>query len=59
MYVEEIALVIKQLEDTKGAIRSRNRRRTDSTMTKRKSTNGQTTMYKSLHRKLKIMSTTG
>jgi hypothetical protein len=59
MYVEEIALVIKQLEDIKGAIRSRNRRRTDSTMTKRKSTNGQTTMYKSLHRKLKIMSTTG
>ena len=59
MYVEEIALVIKQLEDTKGAIRIRNRRRTDSRMTKRKSTNGQTTMYKSLHRKLKIMSTTG
>jgi hypothetical protein len=59
MYVEEIELVIKQLEDTKGAIRSRNRTRTDSTMAKRKSTNGQTTMYKSLHRKLKIMSTTG
>ena len=56
----------KELEDTKGAIRSRKskipkgqseavtRRRRDNTMTKRKKTKGQTTIYKTLHRKLKI-----
>jgi hypothetical protein len=30
------------------------RRRTDNTMAKRKNTKGQTVIYKSLHRKLKI-----
>ena len=36
-------------EDTKKAIR-----RTDNTMAKRKRTKGQTTIYETLHRKLKI-----
>ena len=41
-------------EDTKRAIRSVNRRRTDNTMAKRKRTKGQITIYKVLHRKQKI-----
>ena len=35
-------------------IRIVNRRRTDNEMTKRKSTKGQTTIYKTIHIKLKI-----
>jgi hypothetical protein len=34
--------------------KSGNRKRTDNTMAKRKSTKGQTMIYKILHRKLKI-----
>ena len=41
-------------EDTKGVIRKHNRRRTYNTMGKRKRTKGQTTIYKTLHIKLKI-----
>jgi hypothetical protein len=44
----------EMFEDTKGVIRSRNRKGTDNTMAKGKRTNGQTTIYKTLHRKLKI-----
>jgi hypothetical protein len=36
----------EELEDTKKAIRIVYRRRTDNTMAKRKSTKGQTTIYK-------------
>jgi hypothetical protein len=36
----------KEFEDTKGQLEPVNRRRTDSTMAKRKSTKGQTTIYK-------------
>jgi hypothetical protein len=36
----------EEFEDTKGAIRILYRRRTDNTMAKRKSTKGQTTIYK-------------
>jgi hypothetical protein len=42
-----------EFEDTKGIIISVNRR-TDDTMAKRKRTKGQTTIYKTLHRNLKI-----
>ena len=37
-----------------GVIRICNRRRANNTMTKRKWTKGQTTIYKTLHSKLKI-----
>jgi len=36
----------EEFEDTKGVIRIRNRRRTDTTMSKRKKTKGLTTIYK-------------
>jgi hypothetical protein len=36
----------QEFEDTKGVIRTVNQRRTDNTMTKRQSTKGQTTVYK-------------
>jgi len=36
----------EKFEDTKGIIRIVHRRRTDNTMAKRKSTKGQTTIYK-------------
>jgi hypothetical protein len=42
------------LKIPQGVIRIRNRRRTDNTFAKRKRTKGQTTIYKSLHRNLKI-----
>ena len=41
-------------KDNKGVIRSVSHRRTDNTMAKRKRTKEQTTIYKTLHRKLKI-----
>ena len=42
-------------EDTTGVIKSRTRRRTDNTMAKRKKKKkGQTTIWKTLCRKLKI-----
>jgi len=41
----------KKFEDTKGAIRAINRRRTHNAMTKRKSIKEQTTIYKILQRK--------
>jgi hypothetical protein len=44
---------IEEFEDTKGLIRIVYRRRTDNTMAKRKSTKGQTTIYKT-YIKLKI-----
>ena len=45
----------EKFEDTKGRqSESVNRRRTDNTMAKRKSTKGQTTIYKNIHIKLKI-----
>jgi hypothetical protein len=37
---------LEEFEDIKGVIRSIYRRRTDNTMAKRKSTKGQTTIYK-------------
>jgi hypothetical protein len=36
----------EELEDTKGVSESVNQRRTDNTMAKRKSTKGQTTIFK-------------
>jgi hypothetical protein len=44
-------LIKYEFTDTKGVIRILNRRRTDNTMTKRERTKGQTTIYKTLHRK--------
>jgi hypothetical protein len=44
----------KSLTIPKGLSESVNRRRTDNAMAKRKRTKGQTTIYKRLHRKLKI-----
>ena len=41
---------VQEFEDTKEV----NLRRTDNTMVKRKRTKGQTTIYKTLHIKLKI-----
>jgi hypothetical protein len=42
----------EEIEDTKGIIKIR--RRTYNTMAKRKSTKGQTTIYKTLHIKIEI-----
>jgi hypothetical protein len=48
-------LGIEKFEDTKGRqSESVYRRRTDNTMTKRKRTKGQTTIYKTYIKKLKI-----
>jgi len=44
----------EKFEDTKVVIRNRKSRRTDSKGVKREKTKGQTTFYKTLHRKLKI-----
>jgi hypothetical protein len=44
----------KGLKIPNGYSESVNRRRTDNTMDKRKRTEGQTTIYKTLHIKLKI-----
>jgi hypothetical protein len=44
----------KRLKIPKRESESVNRGRTDNTMAKSKSTRGQTTIYKTLHRKLKI-----
>ena len=42
-------------EDTTGVIRSRKwKKEKNNTMVKRKRTKGQTTIYKTLHRKLKV-----
>jgi hypothetical protein len=41
-----------ELKIPKGYSEAMNRRRTDNTMIKRKRTKGQTTFYKTLHRKL-------
>ena len=43
-----------EFEDTKGYSESVNRRMTKNTMAKRKSTKGQTSIYKTAHRKPKI-----
>jgi len=40
------------LKIPKGQSESANRRRTDNTMAKRRRTKGQTSIYKTLHRKL-------
>ena len=45
----------KSLKIPKGYSESVNRRRTDNTMAKRKRTKGQTTNYKTLHTKLKVL----
>jgi len=47
---------MRKVEDTKGVIRSEdvNRRRTDNKLAIRKMTKRQTTIYKTLHRKLEI-----
>ena len=42
----EVFSMQEEFEDTKGVIRIVYRRRTDSTMANRKSTKGQTTIYK-------------
>jgi len=53
--VSTVMIVMQEeFEDTKEVIRIRNRRKTYNTMTKRKRTKRQTTIYKTLHRKLKI-----
>jgi hypothetical protein len=44
----------KSLKIPKVQSQSINRRRTDNTMAKGKTTKGQTTIYKTLHRKLKV-----
>jgi len=44
----------EKLLDTKEVIRSHKSKDTDNTMAKRKRTKGQTTIYKTLHRKPKI-----
>ena len=49
-----ICKVKKSLKISKGLSESVNRRSTDNTMAKRKRTKGQTTIYKTLHIKLKI-----
>jgi hypothetical protein len=46
--------VKEEFEDTKGESESVIRRTTENTMAKRKRTKGQTTIYKTLHIKLKI-----
>jgi Holliday junction resolvase-like predicted endonuclease len=51
----EIELVKEEFEDTKGVIRIRKSRKDrHNTMAKRQKTTKQTTIYKTLHRKLKI-----
>jgi len=47
----------EEFEDTKGEIESVYRRRTDNTMANRKSTKGQTTIYKSYTLNLKSSNT--
>ena len=44
----------ERFEDTNGLLEDLNRRKTDDTVAKRKRTKGQTVIYKTLHRKLKI-----
>jgi hypothetical protein len=51
---DKLFYIEKKFEDTKGAIRAINRRRTHNAMAKRKSTKEQTTIYKRLQRKQKI-----
>ena len=45
---------MKKLEDTKGVVKKAVNRRTDNTMLKRKRIKGQTTIYKTQYRSLKI-----
>ena len=49
-----VSISQEELEGTKEVIRIGNGRRRDNTIAKRKRTKGQTTIYKALHRKLKI-----
>jgi len=49
-----VVVLSETFEDTKGVIIVRKPKRTDKTMSKRKMIKGQTTIYKTLHRKLKI-----
>jgi len=42
------------IDDSKGIIKTASRRRTDNALAKRKGTKGQTTIFKPLHRKIKI-----
>ena len=52
--------VSEEDEDIKGVIKkSQNRRKTDNAMVKRERTKGQTMIYKTLDRKLKIKQKTG
>jgi hypothetical protein len=44
----------ERFEDTNGLLEDLNRRKTDDIVAKRKRTKGQTVIYKTLHRKLKI-----
>jgi hypothetical protein len=60
-YTESKILVVKLRSSLKKSLKipkrqseSAYRRRTDNTMTKRKSTKGQTTIYQNIHIKLKI-----
>ena len=47
----------EEFKDIKGAIRISHRRRTDNTMVKRKSTKGQTTIYKTYKSKDRVTRT--
>ena len=44
----------ERFEDTNGLLEDLNQRKTGDTVAKRKRTKGQTVIYKTLHRKLKI-----
>ena len=46
---------LEEFEDTKEVIRIRTRRKTDNTIVKRKRTKGQSTIYKTLHIKLRLI----
>ena len=55
VYITFILFQQEKFEDTKGVIRSRKSQKKHTTQwSKEKSTKGQTTIYKTLHRKLKI-----
>jgi putative lipoic acid-binding regulatory protein len=53
-----IGLLQEKFEDTKGVVLSRKSKKDKYTMVKIKITKGQTMIYKTLHRKLKIERTT-
>jgi len=54
MYVMQLGMRKKSMKIPNGKSEVVNQRRTDNTMAKRKSTKGQTTIYKTVHIKLKI-----